>query len=223
MEKFALIVAGGTGSRMGADVPKQFLPLAGKPVLMRTMERFMRYGPDVRLVVVLPANQFALWAELCREHRFELKHQLVEGGASRFQSVKNGLAMLPAEGLVFIHDGVRPLVSLQTLKNCEEMALLAGNALPVIPVVESVRLLDGNTSRHADRDRFRLVQTPQTFQLGLIKQAYCQPENSTFTDDASVCEAMGTEINLVAGNLENIKITHPFDLKMAEYLFAGLA
>ncbi len=131
--------------------------------------------------------------------------------------------MLPAEGLVFIHDGVRPLVSLQTLKNCEEMALLAGNALPVIPVVESVRLLDGNSSRHADRDRFRLVQTPQTFQLGLIKQAYCQPENLTFTDDASVCEAMGTEINLVAGNPENIKITHPFDLKMAEYLFAGLA
>ena len=223
MEQFALFVAGGTGSRMGADVPKQFLPLAGKPVLMRTMERFMLYGPDVRLFVVLPANQFALWAELCREHRFELKHQLVEGGASRFQSVKNGLAMLPAEGLVFIHDGVRPLVSLQTLKNCEEMALLAGNALPVIPVVESVRLLDGNTSRHADRDRFRLVQTPQTFQLGLIKQAYCQPENLTFTDDASVCEAMGTEINLVAGNPENIKITHPFDLKMAEYLFAGLA
>ena len=128
MEKFALIVAGGSGSRMGGERPKQFMELLGKPILMRTMELFVAYDPSVRLVVVLPDNQFDNWKALCREHGFGLAHQLVPGGASRFQSVKHGLAELPDEGLVFIHDGVRPLVSFQTINNCELTALEKGNA-----------------------------------------------------------------------------------------------
>ncbi|MCW0483859.1 2-C-methyl-D-erythritol 4-phosphate cytidylyltransferase [Gaoshiqia sediminis] len=222
MEKFALIVAGGSGSRMGAEIPKQFLELAGKPVLMRTMERFAAYDPSIRLALVLPADQTTRWNELCHTHQFTLKHKVAIGGESRFQSVKNGLALLPADGLVFIHDGVRPLVTVQTLRNCEETAIKSGNALPVIPVVESLRQLAGDSSHHVDRSQFRLVQTPQTFRLDLIKKAYLQPESPRFTDDASVCEALGEKINLVPGNPENIKITHPADLKLAKYLWPGL-
>lgn len=219
MEKFALIVAGGSGSRMGGERPKQFMELLGKPILMRTMELFISYDSSVHLLVVLPDNQFDAWSALCMKYGFRLKHQLVPGGASRFQSVKNGLAELPDEGLVFIHDGVRPLVSFQTIKNCERMALEKGNALPVVPVVESLRQVEQEESCHADRNQFRLVQTPQTFQNRLIKEAYRQPEIPAFTDDASVCEAMGVKINLVDGNPENIKITFPTDLRIAECLF----
>lgn len=207
---------------MGAEIPKQFLELAGKPILMRTMERFAAYDPSIRLVLVLPASQITRWNELCHTYQFTLKHVVANGGESRFQSVKNGLDLLPADGLVFIHDGVRPLVSVQTMHNCEEAALKVGNALPVIPVVESLRQLAEDSSRHVDRSQFRLVQTPQTFRLDLIKKAYLQPESPRFTDDASVCEALGEKINLVPGNPENIKITHPADLKLAECLWSGL-
>ncbi len=223
MKKFALIVAGGAGLRMGAEVPKQFLELSGKPILMRTIERFVSYDSSVYVIVVLPSDQFERWQQLCRQHDFSIRHELVAGGNSRFQSVKNGLDQIPDDGLVFIHDGVRPLVSEQTIKRCENMAAVTGNALPVMPVLESLRQLDGSVSKHVDRSRFRLVQTPQTFQNKLIKQAYCQPESDLFTDDASVCEAFGVEIHLVDGNPENIKVTHPIDLLIAETLLGAIS
>ncbi|MGV8092038.1 MAG: 2-C-methyl-D-erythritol 4-phosphate cytidylyltransferase [Mangrovibacterium sp.] len=219
MKKFALIVAGGSGSRMNMDIPKQFLDLAGKPVLMRTMERFAAFDPQIRFIVVLPAGYMTYWNDLCREHRFGLKHKLIAGGLSRFQSVKNGLAELPEEGLVFIHDGVRPLVSLQTIRNCADLAMKKGNAIPAMPVTESLRRVTEQGTVHVERSGFFLVQTPQTFLISVIKKAYLQSERDNFTDDASVCEAMGEKIYLVEGNAENIKLTRPLDLQIAEYLF----
>ena len=219
MKKFALIVAGGTGTRMGHELPKQFIELAGKPILMRTIECFHSYNHSISVVLVLPNDQFMLWKQLCEKHEFTLPHVLAKGGNSRFQSVKNGLSKLPEKGLVFIHDGVRPLVSEQTIANCEHTALNKGNALPVMPLVESLRQIDGEKSKHVERSSFRLVQTPQTFRLELIKEAYLQPENPEFSDDASVFESLGHRVQLVNGNPENIKITLPSDLKIAECLF----
>ena len=218
MEKFALIVAGGSGSRMNSEIPKQFMELAGKPVLMRTMEQFAAFEPQIRFVVVLPAGSFACWNDLCVKYQFHLKHTLVTGGLNRFQSVKNGLAEVPGEGLVFIHDGVRPLVSLQTIRNCADLAIEKGNAVPVMPVTDSLRLVDEQGSRHVERSHFFLVQTPQTFLADLIKRAYFQSMRDDFTDDASVCEALGEKINLTEGNPENIKLTRPFDFQIAECL-----
>ncbi|MGQ7869032.1 2-C-methyl-D-erythritol 4-phosphate cytidylyltransferase [Sunxiuqinia sp. sy24] len=218
MKKFALIVAGGVGSRMGAEVPKQFILLAGKPILLWTIQRFQDFDPEIALTLVLPENQFERWHDVCLQHQFTPNIQLVKGGQSRFQSVKNGLDAINEEGIVFIHDGVRPLVSRETLFSCFQVALEEGNALPVAPVVESLRQVDTDSSRHVDRSQFRLVQTPQTFQTSTIKKAYQQPEHDFFTDDASVCEAAGISIHLVDGNPENIKITTPVDLLMAEVL-----
>ncbi len=218
MEKFALIVAGGSGSRMKTDIPKQFLDLAGKPLLMRTMERFAAFDPLIRLVLVLPAMHMDYWNELCPKYQFRLPHTLVEGGLTRFQSVRNGLSVLPDDGLVFIHDGVRPLVSFQTICNCEDLAVKTGNAIPVMPVTESLRKLTDTGSEHVEREGFYLVQTPQTFLIRTIKKAYLLPEQPEFTDDASVCEAMGEKIRMVEGNPENIKITRPSDLILAECL-----
>ncbi|MGE4587367.1 MAG: 2-C-methyl-D-erythritol 4-phosphate cytidylyltransferase [Mangrovibacterium sp.] len=219
MEKIALIIAGGKGLRMQTSVPKQFLKLGGKPVLMRTMERFLTYDPQIRLVVVLPAGTKNFWEALKRRHNFTAVHRVVEGGASRFQSVRNGLAGLPGDSLVFIHDGVRPLVSLQTLARCEQKAMEKGNALPVLPETESLRKLTATGSVSADRSCFFRVQTPQTFHTEDIRKAYDQPEQSSFTDDASVYEARGGQIHLVEGNPENIKLTGLFDLQLAEYFF----
>ena len=218
MKKFVLLVAGGSGSRMGGTVPKQFMNLSGLPVLMRTMQLFYDYDSSISCVVVIAEYYFDYWKSLCEEYNFRLPHQLAAGGISRFQSVKNGLSVLPDDGIVFIHDGVRPLVSFDTLANCEQAAVSFGNALPVISLVDSIRQLDGHRSHGVDRDCFRLVQTPQTFRLDLIKEAYRHHENPGFTDDASVCEAMGVKIHLVDGNRENIKLTHPQDIKFAEFL-----
>jgi 2-C-methyl-D-erythritol 4-phosphate cytidylyltransferase len=219
MKKFALIVAGGSGSRMKSDIPKQFLDLAGKPVLMRTMEKFAVFDPQIGFVVVLPEAYRIYWDDLCRKYQFNLKHTLVPGGLSRFQSVSNGLVKLPEEGLVFIHDGVRPLVSVQTIYNCVNLAMKKGNAIPVMPVTESLRRITEQGTEHVERNGFFLVQTPQTFLISVIKKAYLQPERNDFTDDASVCEAMGEKIHLVKGNPENIKLTCQVDLQIAEYLF----
>jgi 2-C-methyl-D-erythritol 4-phosphate cytidylyltransferase len=219
MEKFALIVAGGIGSRMNTDIPKQFLELAGKPVLMRTMERFAAFDPLIRFVIVLHEAYLTYWNDLCLKHRFGLQYTAVAGGSSRFQSVRNGLAALPEEGLVFIHDGVRPLVSLQTIRNCYSRTVENGNAVPAMPVTESLRRVTEEGSRHIDRSNFFLVQTPQTFLIKPIKKAYLQTEREDFTDDASVLEAIGETIFLVEGNAENIKITRQVDFQIAECLF----
>jgi len=217
INKYALIVAGGSGSRMNADVPKQFLLLNERPVLMYTIERFYDYNNSIGILLVLPENQFSLWATLCTEHNFNIQHQVVAGGSVRFESVKNGLSKIQGDGIVAIHDGVRPLVNIETIGRCFEVAAEKGNAIPVMPVIESLRIIDGENSKAVDRSSFVTIQTPQVFNFSEIKEAYNQPFNETFTDDASVLEATGTAINLVPGNIENIKITHPADL-----LFAGL-
>ena len=221
MTDYAIIVAGGKGLRMGTDLPKQFLPIGGRPVLMHTLEAFRHALPDIRLILVLPAEQQGLWNELCHRHAFALQHSVVSGGATRFLSVSNGLRAIPAsvtEAIVGVHDGVRPFVSTEVIRRCYAAARQHGAVVPVVPVVETVRELTDDTSVTRDRSRFRLVQTPQTFSLSLLRRAYEQDYREAFTDDASVAEALGEDVTLVDGNRENIKITTPFDLTVAEAL-----
>ena len=217
---YIIIVAGGKGLRMGSDVPKQFLPIGGKPVLMRTLERFREYSPTLQIILVLPKAQQDYWHQLCEDYNFEVEYVLADGGETRFHSVQNGLAKIPddAEGVVGVHDGVRPFPSIDVIRNCYETARTAKAVIPVIPVVETVRHLQGNTSETVPRNDYRLVQTPQTFNIQLLKAANKQPYYDGFTDDASVVEAFGFNITLVEGNRENIKITTPYDLKIAEVL-----
>ena len=215
---YIIIVAGGKGLRMGSDIPKQFLPIGGKPVLMRTLERFREYSADLQIILVLPEAQQDYWQELCRKYNFEVEYQLANGGQTRFHSVQNGLALVPddAEGVVGVHDGVRPFPSIEVISNCYETARTAKAVIPVIPVVETVRHLSPLTSITVPRDEYRLVQTPQTFDIQLLKAANRQPYNDGFTDDASVVESYGHAITLVEGNRENIKITTPYDIVVAE-------
>lgn len=216
MKTFAIIVAGGKGLRMGGDVPKQFLPIGGKPVLMHTIEAFREALDDVQIVLVLPAEQHDYWQKLCKDYNFRSPELIATGGETRFHSVKNGLALLPKddEAVVGVHDGVRPFVSRDTIQRCFGTAAEGKAVVPVVPVVETLRqILPDGTSITRPRNEFRLVQTPQTFPLALLKQAYEQPYSEVFTDDASVVEAMGKGITMVEGNRENIKLTTPADLK----------
>ena len=217
---YVIIVAGGKGLRMGSDIPKQFLPIGGKPVLMRTLDRFRAYDDALQIILVLPEAQQAYWRELCGQYHFDVEYQLANGGQTRFHSVQNGLALVPdeAEGVVGVHDGVRPFPSIEVIRNCYETAKTKKAVIPVIPVVETVRHLEGEKSVTVPRGEYRLVQTPQTFDIQLLKAANRQPYNDGFTDDASVVESYGFEITLVEGNRENIKITTPYDLKIAEVL-----
>lgn len=217
---YIIIVAGGKGLRMGSDIPKQFLPIGGKPVLMRTLERFREYSKDIQIILVLPEAQQAYWHQLCQEYHFDVEYTLANGGQTRFHSVQNGLAKVPddAIGVVGVHDGVRPFPSIEVIRNCYTTAREKKAVIPVIPVVETVRHLEGEQSQTVPRDAYRLVQTPQTFDIQLLKAANRQPYNDGFTDDASVVEAFGYDITLVEGNRENIKITTPYDLKIAEVL-----
>lgn len=217
MDKYAIVVAGGKGTRMGADVPKQFIELDGKPLLMHTLRRLKDAVPEVQLILVLPADQHDFWHELCEHHRFTLPHMLTTGGATRFHSVLSGLNLVPEgqETLVAVHDGVRPFVGEDVVRACYKVAADTGAAVPVVPVVETVREIGGST---LDRSRLRLVQTPQVFRLSLLRRAYEQPYTERFTDDASVVEAIGHAVTLVDGNRENIKITTPFDLCVAQAL-----
>ena len=217
---YIIIVAGGKGLRMGSDIPKQFLPIGGKPVLMRTLERFREYSKDIQIILVLPEAQQAYWHQLCQEYHFDVEYTLANGGQTRFHSVQNGLAKVPddAIGVVGVHDGVRPFPSIEVIRNCYTTAREKKAVIPVIPVLETVRHLEGEQSKTVPRDAYRLVQTPQTFDIQLLKAANRQPYNDGFTDDASVVEAFGYNITLVEGNRENIKITTPYDLKIAEVL-----
>lgn len=218
MKKFALIVAGGSGNRMGTQTPKQFLEITGKPILMHTIDVFYRYDPDIEIIIVLPEQQTKTWEILCKKFSFHLTHKVCRGGEKRFFSVKNGLEEILEDGIVFIHDGVRPLVSIDTIIRCFEMAKLKGNAIPVIPVTESLRRKENNIMRPVDRSEYFLVQTPQTFSVSEIKGAYMQEYSQHFTDDASVLQATGKAINTVEGNQDNIKITYPNDILTAEAL-----
>ena len=220
MERFAILVAGGQGLRMGGDVPKQFLPLDGRPVLMHTIDRFREVFPDIHIIIVLPQGQHDYWHDLCRRHHLEGSFLTARGGDTRFHSVLSGLNAIPvdvSEGLVGVHDGVRPFVSRDTLVRCYEEAARSGTAVPVVPVVETLRHVspDGE-SMTVPRGDYRLVQTPQVFSLALLRQAYRQPYAPQFTDDASVVEALGERITLVEGNRENIKLTTPADLLLAK-------
>ena len=217
---YIIIVAGGKGLRMGSDIPKQFLLIGGKPVLMRILERFREYSKDIQIILVLPEAQQAYWHQLCQEYHFDVEYTLANGGQTRFHSVQNGLAKVPddAIGVVGVHDGVRPFPSIEVIRNCYTTAREKKAVIPVIPVVETVRHLEGEQSKTVPRDAYRLVQTPQTFDIQLLKAANSQPYNNGFTDDASVVEAFGYNITLVEGNRENIKITTPYDLKIAEVL-----
>jgi 2-C-methyl-D-erythritol 4-phosphate cytidylyltransferase len=218
---YIIIVAGGKGLRMGGDIPKQFLPVGGIPVLMRTMMRFHEYSPELQIILVLPKTQQEYWNSLCRQHQFNIPYMLADGGKTRFHSVQNGLALVPddTDGVVGVHDGVRPFVSVETIARCYDEARQSGAVVPVIPVVETVRHLDADGVSHTvPRDEYRLVQTPQCFSIQLLKAANEQPYNDGFTDDASVVESFGHEIRLVEGNRENIKLTTPGDMKMAEML-----
>ena len=228
MKDYVIIVAGGKGLRMGSDIPKQFLPIGGKPVLMRTIERFRAYSTDLQIILVLPEAQQDYWRQLCQQYLFPLPlegtgggfYLLANGGQTRFHSVQNGLALVPddAEGVVGVHDGVRPFPSIEVIRNCYETAREKKAVIPVIPVVETVRHLEGEGSVTVPRDQYRLVQTPQTFDIQLLKAANRQSYNDGFTDDASVVESYGHTITLVEGNRENIKITTPYDIVVAEAL-----
>lgn len=212
-----IIVAGGKGTRMGTDIPKQFLLINGMPVLMHTLEAFYRYNPAIDVTVALPADQLCYWAELCQKYQFNVAHRLVEGGETRFHSVYNALQQIRPEGLVAIHDGVRPLVSTETITRCFATAAEKGNAVPVLLSVESIREVTGpDTSKAVDRSKYRMVQTPQVFKTHRLVEAYRQPYTDRFTDDASVVERLGDTIHLVDGNPENIKITNSIDLLLAE-------
>ena len=219
---YVIIVAGGKGMRMGCELPKQFLPVAGKPVLMRTIERFYQFNRDLNFIIVLPQSQQACWRSLCAEHHFTISHTVVNGGDTRFASSKNGLSYIPneAQGLVAIHDGVRPFVSVDVIDRCFNEARTSGTAIPVIPAIDSLRQIDTETGDTftVNRSLFQAVQTPQVFDITLARKAFSQPYSDKFTDDASVIESLGIKINTVEGNRENIKLTTPIDLKIAEVI-----
>jgi 2-C-methyl-D-erythritol 4-phosphate cytidylyltransferase len=212
-KKYAIIVAGGSGSRMKSDVPKQFIEVGGLPILMHTLQRFKEADAEIEIILVLPESQFDYWKELCQKYK-TVPHQLVAGGNTRFQSGLNGLKAIENEGLVAIHDGVRPFVSKEIINESFKVASEKGTAVVSVPSKDSVRV----NGQAIDRSTVRLIQTPQTFQISLIKKAFEIEELSIFTDDASVAEHAGFEINLIEGNYENIKITTPEDLLWAEVL-----
>ena len=230
MKKYVLIVAGGRGLRMGGDLPKQFIPLEGKPVLMHTLEAFYRWDASAGLILVLPEDHQPYWNMLCREIGCQVPHRIADGGETRFHSVRNGLLFLSDEigkasgenekVLVGVHDGVRPFVAPEVVDACFTEAADSGTAIPVIPMIDSLRETDETGSHPVDRNRFMAVQTPQVFDYTLLIRAYGQPFTEQFTDDASVVEALGHRVTTVSGNRENIKITTPFDLLIAKALFS---
>lgn len=222
MKKYLIVVAGGKGLRMGGELPKQFQNIGGRPILMVTLERLHAIDPSMQLVLVLPADQFDFWKELCRQYDFAVPLLLTQGGATRFHSVQNGLAQVDDldEALVGVHDGVRPFVSQKVVDDCFREAWIHGAAIPMIELQDSLRhIVGGNgVTEVVPRDRYRLVQTPQVFKLSVLRRAYEQRFIESFTDDASVVEAAGMEVVAVEGNRENIKITTPFDMSVARTL-----
>ena len=215
-EKIVIIVAGGKGERMQTEIPKQFLEIKGKPILMHTIDQFRIYNSDIQQIIVLPVTQIEFWKDLCKKHNFKVPHEIIVGGSTRFESVKNGLKAVKIPALVAVHDGVRPLVSIDTIARCFDEAEKNGAAIPVIELVDSIRHVTKNGNQSVDRNNFKLVQTPQIFDGELLKKAYQQEYSAFFTDDASVVESLGVTIKLVEGNRKNIKITNEYDLKLAE-------
>ncbi len=222
MRKTVIIVAGGSGSRMKTDIPKQFIIIKGKPVLMHTMIAFFNYDNSIEIVLVLPEQHIEYWESLVEKHNFAIPHKIVKGGEERFYSVKNALDIIDSD-LVAIHDAVRPFVTYDVISEAFSTAELKGNAIPVIPVNESVRQIVKDKNIAIERDNIMLIQTPQCFHTDIIKKAYEAPYKPEFTDDASVLEATGVKINLTTGNEHNIKITRPVDLLISEAIFTYIS
>ncbi len=218
MQKYVVIVAGGSGTRMNSSVPKQFIELCGKPILMHTIQKFIDTISDIHVVLVLSSKYKTDWESICKKYNFNHNIHLVEGGETRFHSVKNGLAHVPDDCVVGIHDAARPLVSAETISKTFEIAEKFGNASPAVPLNDSMRYLKGKENCAVDRTHYSIIQTPQCFHSDLIKKAFLKAYKPEFTDDATVLESFGEKINLVEGNRENIKITTPQDLLIAETL-----
>jgi 2-C-methyl-D-erythritol 4-phosphate cytidylyltransferase len=221
IKRYVLITAGGTGTRMQSDVPKQFLLLKNKPILMHTMQVFHDVFDDLEFIVALHEGFWEEWQNLCESYQYSTRHQLVPGGETRFHSVRNGLQAIRENGLVAIHDAARPLVYKSVVKQGFELAGQFGNAVPYVDLNESIRKLGDDGSKPMDRERIKVIQTPQVFEVDLIKKAYETEYDPSFTDDATVLERLDVNIHLYKGNQENIKITRPADLILADALFKG--
>lgn len=218
-KKYVIIVAGGSGTRMKSVIPKQFIELQGKPILMRTIHKFFTSLESCTIIVVLAKEYQEEWKLLCKQHQFTISHEVVDGGETRYASVKNALALVPDACIVGIHDAARPLVSTSTILKTYEEAELMGNASPAIPITDSLRRQKGKENTAVDRNDYLIIQTPQCFHSHLIKKAFEKTYRPEFTDDATVLEAYGEKIHLIEGNSENMKITTPQDLIIAEALF----
>lgn len=219
MQKFVVVVAGGKGLRMGSEIPKQFMVLNHLPILMHTLSNFYQWDNEVNLILVLPENQREYWTKLCTQFNFTIPHKITNGGETRFHSVLNGLQLVPKDSLVAIHDAVRPFVSKETIQKCFDEAKVKGNAIPYTIIPDSLRWVENGESKILNRDKVVKILTPQVFQSNILQLAFQQPYQDFFTDDASVIENIGQKINLVEGNPENIKITTPNDLIVAEAYF----
>jgi len=217
-QRSAIIVAGGVGKRMSSPVPKQFLLLRGKPVLCHSIAAFHRFDPAMQLIIVLPKEQIDVWRTLCIGHHFPMEHTVVAGGAERFHSVHEGLKEVKHDGLVAVHDGVRPLVSVELIARCFTAAEAYGAAIPVVSVGSSMRQISGDSSHALDRSSLRIVQTPQCFSVPLLRKAFELPYDPAFTDEATLVERNGTPVHLVEGEERNIKVTTPMDLRLADAL-----
>jgi 2-C-methyl-D-erythritol 4-phosphate cytidylyltransferase len=215
MDKYAVIVAGGKGSRMGTSIAKQYLLLNTLPILIHTIQKFFNSDSSIKIILVIPESDFDYWNALCIKYSFKISHQLVAGGTSRFQSVKNGLAFVKNNSLVAIHDGVRPLIDEKIIIDAYSQAEKKGSAITSIPLKDSIREIVGKNSESRERSKFQIIQTPQTFQSSLIKVAYDTDEQAAFTDDSSVAEHAGNSIHLIEGSYRNIKITTEEDMFIA--------
>jgi len=218
MKKYVIITASGKGLRMQSDIPKQFIEIAGKPIIMHTIEKFYNYNKQINIIVTLSTQMLDYWNTLIEKYKFTISHKIVIGGETRFHSIKNAIAEIEENSITAIHDAVRPLVSLNTIVRCFKKAEECGNAVPFININESIREINGTINKIANRDNFVLIQTPQIFMSDILIKAYEQEFSENFTDDASVAENIGQNINLIEGNYDNIKITKPQDLKIAEAL-----
>lgn len=214
-----IIVAGGSGTRMGADLPKQFIELDGKPILMQTIDALYAIDNEMQLILVLPEDQMDFWEELCEKHQWRVPHLVANGGASRFLSVKSGLELATGE-LVGVHDGVRPFISAKMIDRCFDSAERMKAAVPAVPIVQSLRKVNGDDNAAVNRDEYRSIQTPQCFRTSVLKEAFVKADRIDYSDDATVVEANGVSISLVEGDQENIKVTTPFDLQLARLIIA---
>ncbi len=216
MKKIVLITSGGVGLRANSSLPKQFVELLGKPMLMYSFFAFSKYSSDIEFVLTLHKDQIDYWEKICKKHKFVINHKVVEGGPTRFHSVKNGLKYVENNALVAIHDGARPFVNLDVISSTFRMAERFGNAIPSVNLTDSVRLVENMHNSPINRNKIKIIQTPQCFKSELIKDAYNQNYDERFTDDACVLESRGHKIFLTEGNPENIKITTALDFKIAE-------